>query len=563
MHLAIRDLHIGFPGSSGQNWATRGISLDIERGQTLGLVGESGSGKSVTALAAMRLLPWEAQCSGQILFAQQGQAPVDVLKIPDRSMRQLRGQGIAMIFQEPMSALNPVMPCGRQIVEAILLRRTMAKAEARRQVFELFEQVKLPDPNRIFRSYPHELSGGQKQRVLIAMALSGQPELLVADEPTTALDVTVQKAILDLLIELREQRNLSMLFISHDLGVIAKIADQVAVMRQGEIVESGPVGQVLRQPQHPYTKGLLACRPSLQRKMHRLPTIDDFFKNPAFEARVLSAKSVQTEQDALYQGSPLLEVRQLNVWYPGKKLGLFARPDPVRAVDNVSFELYPGEVFGVAGESGCGKSSLGRAVSRLQAVQAGSVWFRQLNLEELPPEEFHFVRREIQMVFQDPYASLNPRMPVGEAILEPMQAYDLYASDRQRLEKTIALLERVGLTAEHARRLPREFSGGQRQRICLARALALQPKLLVCDEIVSALDVSIQATILNLLLDLKAEFGLSLLFISHDLSVIRQMCDRVMVMQNGRVEALGHPETLFDRPEHPYVRALVEAVPQV
>jgi len=553
MLLSINNLNVSFPSERGAVEAVKNVSLHIAPGETLGLVGESGSGKSVTALSILQLLPASARVSGEILFD-----PSSKIQVPNA---KLRGREIAMIFQEPMTSLNPVFRCGAQVTEAIRLHHRVTASEARDGVLALFEKVRFPDPPRIFQAYPHELSGGQKQRVLIAMALAGQPRLLIADEPTTALDVTVQKAILDLLRDLRAEVGLSMLFISHDLGVISEIADRVAVMRDGAVVESGTVQQVLTSPAHPYTQGLLACRPSLRRKLFRLPTVQDFLeKKNGHTARVVPPEETAAKRADLYAHTPLLEIKNLSVRYPVRGHFLSRTAGWVEAVRQVEFDVFPGEIFGLAGESGCGKTTLGRVVSRLLAPSSGSVWYRRLKMETLSDQDFRNVRREIQMVFQDPYSSLNPRMTIGDAILEPMQAYQLHGTERQRREAVAVLLEKVGLEAEHARRFPREFSGGQRQRICLARALALQPKLLVCDEIVSALDVSVQAGILNLLLDLQRDFGLTYLFISHDLSVIRQMCDRVLVLSQGRMEALGHPEVLFEKPENAYVRDLVEAV---
>ena len=571
MLLNIHDLSISFPSERGAIQVVKNVSLQINSGETLGLVGESGSGKSVTALSIMGLLPHPARVSGEIIYSHTSNQKPETFKPetfkPETRNRQtfkpetLRGREIAMIFQEPMTSLNPVFRCGAQVTEAIRLHHRVSAPEARDRALSLFEKVKLPDPARIFRAYPHELSGGQKQRVMIAMALAGQPHLLIADEPTTALDVTVQKAILELLRELRTEAGLSMLFISHDLGVISEIADRVAVMRQGEIVESGAVGQVLENPAHPYTRGLLACRPSLHRKVQRLPTVQDYLVESAFQPAVVAERTILDRRADLYRSSPLLEVKNLSVRYPVRRHFWGAASEWVDAVREVSFDVYPGEIFGLAGESGCGKTTLGKVAGRLLSPGAGSVWYRRLDLNHLAAKDFRPIRREIQMVFQDPYSSLNPRMRIGEALLEPMRAYLLHGFERQRREKVAELLEKVGLEADHAGRYPHEFSGGQRQRICLARALALQPKLLVCDEIVSALDVSVQAGILNLLLDLQRDFGLTYLFISHDLSVIRQMCDRVLVMHQGRVEAFGHPEVLFEKPENGYVRALVEAVP--
>jgi peptide/nickel transport system ATP-binding protein len=556
--LTIQNLNIFFPSERGTVQAVKNLSLHLAPGETLGLVGESGSGKSVTALSILNLLPPTTQITGEISYTPSNQQPSNPSTFQPET---LRGREIAMIFQEPMTSLNPVFRCGAQVTEAIRLHHTVGAAEARDRALALFEKVKLPDPARIFRAYPHELSGGQKQRVLIAMALAGQPRLLIADEPTTALDVTVQKAILDLLRELREASGLSMLFISHDLGVISEIADRVAVMSHGEIVETGPVHEILQHPAHPYTRGLLACRPALHRKVERLPTVQDFLEKPGVVAQEVLPSETAARRAGIYAHSPLLEIKNLSVRYPVRGFFWERSRRWVEAVQAVDLEVFPGEIFGLAGESGCGKTTLGRVISRLLQPSEGSVWYRKRNLEALSAAEFRPIRREIQMVFQDPYSSLNPRMTIGNALLEPMQQYQLHGTERQRRETVVHLLETVGLEADHARRFPREFSGGQRQRICLARALALQPKLLVCDEIVSALDVSVQANILNLLLDLQRDFGLTYIFISHDLSVIRQMCDRVLVMRQGQIEALGYPEVLFEKPENAYVRALVEAVP--
>lgn len=604
--LEINNLTIDFHTGRGTTRAVDGISFALDQGETLGIVGESGSGKSVTALSLMQLLPSPpAQfVSGEIRWTVDGsrftadgerqtangkgmaenQGPLTVNRVPstvyrqpstvyrepstvnllglqETEMQRIRGAQIAMIFQEPMTSLNPVFRCGHQVTEAIQLHQKVSFSEAKAQTIRLFERVKLPDPARIFNSYPHQISGGQKQRVMIAMAMSCNPSLLIADEPTTALDVTVQKTILDLMRELKEESGLSMLFISHDLGVIAEICDRVVVMYQGKIVEEGPVEKVLQQPEHPYTRGLVACRPSLQRKLWRMPTVPDFLENKQFESRVVKPSETSARQQNLQAREAILQVKNLNVRYPIKKNWIGRPTEWLHAVDGVSFEVFPGETFGLAGESGCGKTTLGRSIARLTDAHSGEIWYKGVDLQKLSEEAFQPYRREIQVVFQDPYSSLNPRMAIGEAIVEPMQVHKLHENERARREKAIELLETVGLQAEHFQRYPHEFSGGQRQRICVARALALEPRFLVCDEMVSALDVSVQATVLNLLMDLQEKFGLTYLFISHDLSVIKQMCDRLLIMNQGKVEALGYPEEIYKNPEREYVRKLIEAIP--
>lgn len=564
--LEIKHLQVDFKSETGTKRAVNDISLELHRGETLGIVGESGSGKSVTALSVMQLLPkTTAQIKqGSILYtAKEATTAVDLLKLPAAELRAYRGAEIAMIFQEPMSSLNPVFRCGMQVTEAIQLHQNLSFSEAKSKTLHLFEQVKLPDPLRIFNAYPHEISGGQKQRVMIAMAMSCLPAILIADEPTTALDVTVQKAILDLMRSLRDENGLSMLFISHDLGVISEICDRVAVMYQGNVVESGTVQEIMTDPKHPYTKGLLASRPSLHQKVHHLPTVQDFLEDHLVKIapRVVTDLETADRRKRLYAPEPLLKVENLSVQFPAQKNWL---GNPIRwkqAVDQVSFDVFEGETFGLAGESGCGKTTLGRAIARLTPAHAGKVWYRNQELSALNETEFRPFRKEIQVIFQDPYASLNPRMRIGTAIQEPMEVHGLQANKQARKDKVIELLETVGLEAAQYNRYPHEFSGGQRQRICIARALALEPRFIICDEIVSALDVSVQATVLNLLLDLQTKFGLTYLFISHDLSVIHQMCDRLMVMDNGKVEAIGFPNELFAASDQPFVQRLVDAVP--
>lgn len=562
--LSVKNLSIDFFTERGQTRAVDGISFDLKKGETLGIVGESGSGKSVTSLSIMRLLntPPAKISSGEILWQPDNdRVSKDLLALPAEQMPAIRGAEIAMIFQEPMTSLNPVFRCGEQVTEAIQLHQKLDFNTARQQTLNLFERVKLPDPQRIFDAYPHQISGGQKQRVMIAMALSCNPALLIADEPTTALDVTVQKAILDLLKELREERQLSMIFISHDLGVIAEICDRVVVMYRGQIVEEGPAEQVLRAPKHPYTRGLVACRPSLKQRYQRMPTVPELMSDPDKQFHVVSAQESASRRATLMAQPPLLEVHNLTVRYPKSKNWMGQTTEWFEAVKDISFEVRPGETFGLAGESGCGKTTLGRSIARLTKAHSGQIKYKGIDLLSLDDAAFHPYRRDIQVVFQDPYASLNPRMTIGEAITEPMQVHRLHGNAASRRDKAIHLLETVGLEADHFRRYPHEFSGGQRQRICIARALSLEPKLLICDEMVSALDVSVQATVLNLLMELREQFGLTYLFISHDLSVIRQMCDRLLIMNQGRIEALGTPEDIYAHPEREYVRKLIEAIP--
>lgn len=570
--LEINNLTVEFSAANGTLRAVDNISLHLNRGETLGIVGESGSGKSVTALSVMQLLSQNGKIvSGEILYhpptnnqqpaTKSEQPTTNLLSLPEPQLRTFRGAEIAMVFQEPMTSLNPVFRCGHQVAEAIRLHQKISFREAKAQTIKLFERVKLPDPMRIFNAYPHQISGGQKQRVMIAMAMSCRPSILIADEPTTSLDVTVQKTILDLMRDLKDEDNLSMLFISHDLGVISEICDRVAVMFQGKIVEEGTVERVLRSPEHPYTKGLVACRPSLHRKLRRMPTVPDFLENKNFKANIVAPAETAARQKWLYAQAPVLQVKNLAVRYPAKKNWLGLPTQWLNAVDDVSFEVFPGETFGLAGESGCGKTTLGRAIALLAEAQSGKVVYKKTDLRPLDEDTLRPYRREIQVVFQDPYSSLNPRMTAGSAIVEPMRTHALHANDRDRREKAVELLGTVGLEAEHFERFPHEFSGGQRQRICLARALALEPKLLICDEIVSSLDVSVQATVLNLLMDLQEKFGLTCLFISHDLSVVKQMCDRLLVMNQGKIEALGFPEDIFENAEQEYVRRLVEAIP--
>jgi peptide/nickel transport system ATP-binding protein len=556
--LDIQDLSVRF----GDTYAVNHLSLKLARGKTLGIVGESGSGKSVTALSIMQLLPAGATAGGKILFQPDDvAAPVNLAELSKQALSRVRGRNISMIFQEPMTSLNPVFKCGIQVTEALQHHKNIGFKEARSEALSLFEQVKLPDPVRIFNAYPHQISGGQKQRVMIAMAMSCQPAVMIADEPTTALDVTVQRSILGLLRDLKESAGLSMIFISHDLGVISEICDEVAVMYRGEVVEKGAVNEVFQHPENAYTRGLVACRPDPDRQVRRLPTVSEYLEGRTFDVTVTDRDETRARRQGLYIQKPLLSAEGLSVRYPGKNNWYGKVVEWTNAVNQVSFDIYPGETFGLAGESGCGKTTLGRSIVKLVRASSGNIRYEGTELTGLSESAFKQFRNDIQLVFQDPYSSLNPRMSIGAAIEEAMEVHQLHGNKQARREKTVELLKTVGMQPEHYQRYPHEFSGGQRQRICLARALAPEPRFLICDEIVSALDVSVQATILNLLKDLQDQFGLTLLFISHDLSVIRQMCDRLMIMKNGSVEATGFPEELYNNPPTTYIRDLIEAIP--
>ena len=549
--LQVEHLRVEFVHDGEVNVAVKDVSFEVCRGRTLGIVGESGSGKSVSSLAVMGLLPKPPACrvTGSIrLFADGQQEAVEHIEL---------GRHVSMIFQEPMTSLNPVHKCGEQVMEMLLAHEQVDKAEARRRVIELFEEVMLPRPEKIFDSYPHEISGGQKQRVMIAMALICHPDLLIADEPTTALDVTVQKTILELLRTLQNKYQIGIIFITHDLGVIAQIADDVAVMYKGEIVEQGTAEQVLYHPQHPYTRGLLACRPPLDSRPHRLPTVQDFLEgNVPQEVQTPAAKRE-------ISATPLLRVRDLEVTYALKK-NLFGKVmQELKAVDGLSFDVLRGETVGLVGESGCGKSTLGRAILQLIERSAGTVEYDGVSLDKLSFSERKALRRKMQIVFQDPYSSLNPRITVGEAILEPLRSHHLLDNDSQRRERVRELMHQVGLSEEWFNRYPHEFSGGQRQRVCIARALVLQPELVICDESVSALDVSVQAQVLNLLNDLKEHYGYTYIFITHDLSVVKFFSDRIMVMEKGRIVEEGPSDQLFANPQHPYTQRLLAAIPRL
>ena len=472
----------------------------------------------------------------------------------------MRGNDIAMIFQEPMSSLNPSLKCGYQVEEILTEHTSLSKKEIKAKVLSLFEKVKLPNPARLYNRYPHEISGGQKQRVMIAMAIACKPKLLIADEPTTALDVTVQKEIILLLKELQQETKMSILFISHDLSLVSEIANRVLVMYRGEIVEQGSVVNIFDNPRHTYTKALISSRPSLDVRLKRLPTIKDFLEDSVDKEEV-TPQQRQHRHESLYGQTPLLEVFNVEKEYISSA-GIFGKDVKFKAVDNVSFKIYEGETLGLVGESGCGKSTLGNAILQLDKATAGTILYRGVDLSQLSPNDIRALRKEIQIIFQDPYSSLNPRMTVGKAIMEPMQVHKLYKNDKERRGKAIEILHRVGLGEEHFNRYPHEFSGGQRQRIGIARTIALQPKLIVCDESVSALDISVQAQVLNLLNELKENFGFTYIFISHDLAVVKYMSDQVIVMNKGKIEEMNEADSLYAHPQKPYTRKLIEAIPK-
>ncbi|MCQ2320148.1 MAG: ABC transporter ATP-binding protein [Bacteroidales bacterium] len=563
--LSVKNLRISFRRDKQWNEAVHGIDFDVVAGRTLGIVGESGSGKSVSSLAVMRLLnERQSKVTADSILLENK----EIYGLSEKEMADVRGKRISMIFQEPMTSLNPVYKCGFQVSEMILQHENVSKKEAKERVISLFKQVMLPRPEAIYDSYPHELSGGQKQRVMIAMAIACNPQILIADEPTTALDVTVQLEILKLLRKLQTETGMGMVFITHDLGVVAEIADDVIVMHNGEILERGDVKQILNHPQHPYTQGLLACRPPMDIRLKRLPIVKEFLDGQweGGKEQILNELQITDEErkrhlQKIYSKEPVLKVEGLQTWYPLRK-GVFGRTyDYVKAVNDVNLEVYEGETLGLVGESGCGKTTLGRSILRLAEPTGGKVFFNGIEVTALRGDDLRNFRKQAQIVFQDPYSSLNPRITVGDAIAEPMLVHGI-ETDRKKCKAIVCdLLEQVGLQAVHYERYPHEFSGGQRQRICIARALAVNPKLVICDESVSALDVSVQAQVLNLLNRLKEERNLTYIFISHDLSVVRFMSDRVLVMFNGQPVEMNDADELFEHPQNDYTKKLIDALP--
>lgn len=580
--LKVNKLRVDFCRDNKWQEIVHGIDFEVHKGRTLGIVGESGSGKSVSNLAIMQLLDKrKSRIKVDSIFLSGN----DISNLNDDEMTEIRGKKIAMIFQEPMTSLNPVYKCGFQVMEAIKGQQTIENGQqpksdvkkrifkkesqqSRERVLDLFRKVMFPNPEIIFDKYPHELSGGQKQRVMIAMALVSNPDILIADEPTTALDVTVQKEILKLLKELQRENGMGMIFITHDLGVISEIADDVIVMNKGVIVEHGTVNEILNNAQHPYTKGLIACRPPLGYRLERLPIVNEFLdgtwtdKDQIMKELLVSEEERISHHKELYSQSPILKVINLKTWYPLRK-GVFGKTyDYIKSVDDVSFEVYPGETLGLVGESGCGKTTLGRSILRLVEPTSGNVVFQGRDITGLSNKELREYRKQAQIIFQDPYSSLNPRICIGDAIAEPMMIHGIEKDTKKRREKVCYLLEEVGLETSHYQRYPHEFSGGQRQRICIARALAVNPKLIICDESVSALDVSVQAQVLNLLNRLKKDFNFTYIFISHDLSVVRFMSDRVVVMFNGKIQELNEADELFNNPQNDYTKKLIDALPR-
>jgi peptide/nickel transport system ATP-binding protein len=572
--LQIRNITVDFPESESSEPALQDFSLDLNRGEMLAVVGESGSGKSVMSLTLMNLLSKAAHViQGSILFSPDGKSEINLLGMEESMFRSYRGNQLAMIFQEPMTSLNPVMTCGAQLCEPLMLHKKLNRKQAKLTVLMLFEKVQLADPEWVFNKFPHQLSGGQKQRVMIAMAISCKPSVLICDEPTTALDVKVQKTILELLKDLRSSEDMGMIFITHDLGLVADVADKALVMLSGRVVESGPVKELFTSPKHPYTRSLLMCRPALHVKGERLPVVSDFVESKevmnleskirSYQKSELPIKTGLKESGLKYspgKNEVLLSVKGLYLRYSSGKNWLGRERKWVEAIKDISFEVFQGETLGLVGESGSGKTTLGRALLGLNIPTKGSISYGGIELLNMKKAGLRTFRRNIQIVFQDPYSSLNPRLMVGAAISEPLKVHE-FLSRSERKGRVLDLLQKVDLKPDYFNRYPHQFSGGQRQRIVIARALVLNPGFVVFDESVSALDVSVQAQVLNLINDLKEKLGFTAVFISHDLSVIRYLCDRVLVMEKGNIVESGDVESVYLNPKMDYTRSLIEAIP--
>lgn len=555
--LSIQNLSLSFKSRKEAKQVLFNVSYDLFQNEILGVVGESGSGKSVSSMAILGLLPKKntSYDSGSIKFKEK-----ELIGLSNRDFQTIRAKEIAVIFQEPMTSLNPSMTCGEQVLEVLIKHFDINKNAAKEEVLQLFEKVKLPKPEELYKKYPHQISGGQKQRVMIAIAISCKPEVLIADEPTTALDVTVQKEIIILLKELQQETKMSIIFISHDLALVSEISDRVVVMYKGKIVEQGSAQQVFQSPQHQYTQALINSRPDTNKRLSRLPTIQDYLNESVNDKLITNIERAE-RLDKLYANAPILEVKNVEKIYINK--GFLMQKDIVfKAVNDVSFTMYEGETVGLVGESGCGKSTLGHAILQLDRATAGQIFYKGKDITQISKPELRSLRKEIQLIFQDPYSSLNPRIPIGQAIMEPMKIHSLYSNDKERKEKTLELLERVGLEENHFYRYPHEFSGGQRQRIGIARTIAVNPKLIVCDESVSALDISVQAQVLNLLNELKENFGFSYIFISHDLSVVKYMSDQLLVMNKGKLEEVGDADEIYNNPTSLYTKNLIDAIPK-
>lgn len=554
--LLIKDLSIGFLQDGVLHPAVKDLSFSLLPGEITAVVGESGSGKSVTALSILQLLPEQAVIKGEIIFRSEQTGTLNLVEASEKQIRNIRGNKIAMIFQEPMTSLNPVYTCGHQVSEVLMQHKKTGREEARKLTTRLFEQVELPDPASMLKRYPHQLSGGQKQRVMIAMAMSCEPDILIADEPTTALDVRVQASILQLIKNLQAQTGMAVLFITHDLGLVADVADKVIVMYNGSIAEQGVTKDVLLNPKHSYTKALLACRPASGTKGKKLSVTGDFLADTVQAKPLVSPGYEKTKET-----KSILSVQDLKVYFPSAT-NVFGRPAAFfKAVDGVSFEVKHNEIIGLVGESGCGKTTLGKTILQLIKPTEGKILLEGKDITNLSARQLREVRKELQIVFQDPYGSLNPRITIGSAIMEPLQVHHINNNNKERKERVIALLEKVNLQADHFNRYPHQFSGGQRQRICIARALALNPSFLVFDESVSALDVSVQAQILNLINELRESLNFTSIFISHDLSVVHYICDRILVMNKGKIIEEGASDDVYHHPKNTYTQNLVEAIP--